>query len=446
MGISVFDNELYKYNYSADDMNKIFDEKNLLQKWLDVEAALAAAEAKAGLIPDDVAAIIREKAKVENIDMEIIKQQAIITGHPFMPLLRAFTPICGSAGEYVHLGTTTQDMMDTAEILQIREGYELILKQLKELYEELLKKAEEKKKTIIMGRTNGQHALPITVGFKFAVWASETKRHLQRLESCKDRLFIGQFSGAVGSLASLGKDAVQVRKFFFEELNLNSPDITWNTSRDNVVEIASILGIMASTLSKIGNEVYALQKQEFSEFEEFTGHGAVGSSTMPHKKNPFISMQIVSLGRLIKTAVAEAFETLENEHERDPRSLSVEWDYVPRVFCFASAALEKSINLVSNLVIKEKNINRNINILQGLVFSEKIMMKLSSTIGRQTAHDLMHELALEALENDISLKDMIVGNKEIMEHFTKEEVEESLKPENYLGLSEYFVDEVLAKR
>lgn len=443
MGISVFDNVLYRINYSTEEMRQIFDEKNLLRKWLDVEVALAKAEAKHGLIPEKAAREIEKAAVVANLDKDILVEAAETTGHPFMPLLRAFVPLCGKSGGYVHLGATTQDIMDSAQMLQVKEAHSLILKKTNELYNILIKRTEETRHMIIMGRTNGQHALPITVGFKLAVLSAEMKRHIERLEEVEDRLFVGQFSGAVGSLASLSEKGLQVRESFFEELGLNSPPITWNTSRDNLVEEASILGILASTLSKIGNEIYLLQKQEFSEYEEYTGSGAIGSSTMPHKKNPFDSMRIVSLYRLSRQEVFSAFETLDHEHERDPRALSVEWDYVHRIFIFVDKALSLSIKVMEGLIFKLENMKKNINILKGLVFSESIMMKLSSVFGRQKAHDLLHSIAIEALDKDRSLKEMLMEREDIMKHLTEAEIDESLKPENYLGYVDDFIQKVL---
>jgi len=445
LATSVLDNMLYKKGFTSETMGNIFSEKNSIQKLLDVEAVLARAQAKIGMIPVEAAEIITEKAKYEIIDLAELERQYAVTSHPFIPLLKAFTKNCGNAGQYVHWGATTQDIMDTAMILQVKEAYNEIFEKLLELNRSLVKMSKQHRDLIMMGRTNGQHALPITLGFKFAVWTAETQRHILRITECKDRLFVGQFSGAVGTLASIGKQGINVRQLMFQELGLQEPVITWNTSRDNLVEFASVVGIMASTMGKIGNEVYTLQKQEFSELEDHIAAGSVGSSTMPHKRNPFEALQIVSLSRLLRTVVFEAYETLENEHERDPRSLSLEYDYIGRMCCMAAAALDKTIRLVDNLVVNEKSFERNMSLLQGLVYSEAVMMKLGEEIGRENAHELVHKLAMQATEKSVPFKDVLLSSEVISGRFTEDEIDELLKPENYLGLAQQFVDNVLSK-
>lgn len=445
MASNVIDSLFYKDKYSTKYMREIFSDENLIRKLLDVEAALSRSQAKIGIIPGEAAEIITEKAKYELIDLEELNRQIASTSHPFIPLLKVFTSLCGEAGQYVHWGATTQDIMDTAVILQVKEAYEDLYNHLLDLNKLLMRNSEQYKELIMMGRTNGQHALPITLGFKFAVWTAETQRHIQRMAECKKRLFVGQFSGAVGTLASISEQAFELRQLLFKELDLQEPVITWNTSRDNLVEFASVIGIMASTMGKIGNEVYALQKQELSELEDHIAASTVGSSTMPHKRNPFVAMEVASLSRLLRTVVFEAFETLENEHERDPRSLSLEYDYIGRLCCMASAILDKSIKLVDNMTVNKANIMKNINLLHGVVFSESVMMRLGEHIGRAQAHELVHELAMQALEEGIPFKNVLLSQEVITSKFTEKEIDAFLTPENYLGLATQFIDNVLAE-
>lgn len=445
MASNVIDSILYRDDFSTEVMRNIFSDENRLQKWMDTEVALAKVQADLNIIPREAYLEIEKKGDFSLIDANEFRQELVKMGHPLMPLLKLYKKICdNNAGQYVHWGATTQDILDTGMILQIKEAYTEILNKLETLNLVLCQQAKEHKTLIMMGRTNGQQALPITLGFKFAVWASEIQRSIERLKNCKERLLVGQFSGAVGTLASLGDDGLIVQKKLLDELGLNTPDITWNTSRDNLAEFASILAIATSTIGKIGNEVYSLQKTEIRELEEYFDANKVGSSTMPHKRNPFVSMQLETLAKVARSTVSLAYETLPNEHERDARTLSSEWDYISRMCCVTDCALEKGIHLVKNVIVYRENIAKNIDKLKGLVFSEAIMMKLGKIFGRQEAHDILHELSMEAMEKDIPMKDMLLSNESISKNISEEEIDFVLNPENYIGFAVSFVDKVIS--
>ena len=444
MSTGVIDSFLFKDQFSTERMRQIFSDENMVQKWLDTESALAQAQAKLGVIPAEKAAEISRKAKVEFIDFAEMKRQLDKTGHPIVPLLRVLKDVCeDDAGEYVHWGATTQDIMDTGMILQLREAYTEIIVKNKNLVKVLSDKAEKYKNLVIAGRTHGQHALPITLGFKFAVWAAEVARNNERLEECKKRLLVGQFSGAVGTLASLGTVGLKVQELMFEELNLKSPLITWHTSRDNIAEFISVLGIVTATAGKIANEVVALQTTELSELEEPFLLGKVGSSTMPHKRNPMISENVIALSKVTRSLVPLAIEAMMAEHERDMRGWQTEWDFIGRTCCYTDAALKWILYVMQDIIVRPDHIERNLYSLKGLMLSEAIMMELAKKIGRQKAHEIIYLACMDAFENDISLEDYLGRIDVVAQNFTFDEIKNILNPHNYTGLSQQFIERVI---
>lgn len=443
MGSHVIDSVLFKDQFGTEKLRKIFSDENLVQKWLDVEAALAKAEGQLGIIPKKAADEICSKARVELMDFVEMKKQIDKTGHPIVPLIRVFESVCeGNAGEYIHWGATTQDIMDTAVILQIKEAYEEININLEQLYENLKQTAVKYKDLIMTGRTHGQHALPITLGFKVAVWVAEVKRNIQRLEECKKRVFIGQFSGAVGTLASLGEKGLEVQKIMLEELGLAVPEITWHTSRDGLAEFISILGIISATAAKIANEVINLMKTEFSELEEPFVMGKVGSSTMPHKRNPMLSENVVSLSRIIRYNVPLAIEAMVGEHERDMRGWQSEWEFIGETCIMTDAVLKICSYIIKDLIVRPDNIEKNMYKLKGLMLSEAVMLKLAEKVGRQEAHEIVYQTCMQAFENGIPLKDALLKNEMVTKNFDVNEIDSVLDPKNYTGLAGIFVDRV----
>jgi len=444
MGQSVFDNFLVCDNFASKKMSEIFSEKNTIQEWLTVEAALAKAQADLGIIPAEAAEHIAATADVDRLDLTELQTRSRDTGHPFLPALRVFTELCGQYGGYVHWGATTQDILDTALILQLARSRREISHSLSALVCLLEEKAWQYRNTIMMGRTNGQQALPITLGFKYAVWLAELKRHGDRLTELEPRLLTGQFSGAVGTLASLGKDGIAVAKKLCEHLGLQAPAITWNTSRDTLAEYTSVLGLITSTLGKMGNEVYALQKQEFGELEENAFTNQVGSSTMPHKKNPFLAMQIVTLGRMAGPIVAQAYGSLEMEHERDPRAMSLEQDYLVRISHVCHTGLEKAYDLIKTLLVHEDRMTKNLELLKGAVLSESVMMRLGESLGRNEAHHKVNTLVRRAIAEDRPLLDFLLEDEQVTALISPQELRQLLNPANYLGSAGYFVDQSVA--
>lgn len=441
MSASVIESSLFKDIFGTDEMRKIWDDLNTVQKWLDVEAALARAQAKLGIIPAAYANEISKKARVELIDMDELKRGIDKTTHPLMPLVRVFRTVCaGDAGEFIHWGATTQDIMDTGLVLQIKESLELVEPCLSAVNKTLKHMASEHKDTVMAGRTHGQHALPITFGYKVAVWQKEIARHLTRLEQVKKRVLIGQFGGAVGTLASMGSGGLEVQELMFRELGLEVPDIAWHASRDSLAELVCVLGMISATLGKIANEVVTLQKTEYGELEEPFEMGMVGSSTMPHKRNPMTSESVVAISKMVRYNVPLAIEAMVGEFERDMRTWQTEWKFVGESFILLSGAIRSINRVLQHLYVNVGQMRSNVYMTKGLILSEAIMLKLGEKIGRQKAHDLVYKICMKAYEEDMPLQDALMQEPSILGELTPQEIEVIMDPVSYTGLSSYFAE------
>lgn len=441
--------ELYKTSdmldiyFTTPEMKRIFSDANRVQKQMDCEAALAVTEAELGIIPNEAALEIAKKSRVELIDFPKLKNDFIKTGHPFVPLIHAYKDICdGDAGEYVHWGATTQDILDTATTLQLKEGYDILMKRFDKLYDVVAEQSYLYKDTVMAGRTNGQQAIPVTLGYKMAVWGFEIAENIERLNECKKRVFKGLFAGAVGTLAALGNNGLKIQSGMLQRLGLTVPPIAWSTSRNHYAELVNNFTIMAATLAKIGTEVYVLQKSEIAELEECQGSGTVGSSTMPHKRNPFRSMELAANAKLARGCAETMMNCLELEHERDPRSVSCEFVLFSQVFSLLHASVERAILLLQNLVVHKERMKRNLNVLHGLIFSEALMMELGKKIGRQTAHDILHELSMQAYTTETHLGELLKKDRRVNGWLSSEQIDAIMRPENYIGLAPFFAEQL----
>jgi 3-carboxy-cis,cis-muconate cycloisomerase len=433
-------NDMY---FTTKEMKRIFSDANKIQKQMDCEAVLAEVEAALGMIPPEAAAEIVKKSRVEYIDFEALRADFNRTGHPFVPLVHAYKKICeGNAGEYVHWGATTQDILDTAGALQIKEAYELLMQRFEELYKILAEQAYRYKDLVMVGRTNGQHAMPITLGYKISVWGFELRDNIDRLHEAEKRVFKGEFAGAVGTLASLGEQGLRVQAGFLKRLGLGIPAVAWSSSRNHYAELVSDLAIMAATFGKIGTEVYALQKSEIDELEEQQGEGAIGSSTMPHKRNPFRSMELSTNARIARGCAETMLGALETEHERDPRSASVENVVFEQIFSLLHASVERAISLMKNLVVHPEHMQRNIAALHGLIFSEAVMMELGKKLGRQSAHEIVHKLSMKAFETETPLAALLKADARVTAVLSAEAIDTIMQPEKYIGQAAFFAEQL----
>lgn len=446
MPIHVMDSRIYHSAWSTAEMRAIFDEEARLQAWLDIIVALAQAQTEVGLIPPEAAEEIARVARVEALDLDAVRRGYEETGHSTLGLIRVLQDACrGDAGEYVYYGATVQDVTDTWTALALCRVWDIVFRDLREIEGTLLDLAEEHRDTLMVGRTHGQAGLPITFGFKVAVWVREVRRHLERLKALRPRLSVGQLAGGVGSLSSFGDLGFDVQERFCRRLGLDPPEITWNTARDTVAECLTLLTLVAATMDKIGHEVYNLQRTEIGEVREGTPSGVVGSITMPHKRNPEIAEHLGTLSRLVRHQTAAVTESLVHEHERDGRSWKVEWAVIPTACVIAGASLHLAKEMVAALEVDRDAMRRNLEATQGYVLSEAVMLALAKKVGKQTAHTIVYETAMAAFDAGRPLKPALLEEPRVHEHLSAEEIEALLEYREQVGLCGESVDRVVAR-
>jgi len=444
MSTYVADSALFRDQFGTPEMRAVFDDRMTVQKWLDVEVALARAEAELGLIPLEAAEVIAQAGDAADYDLDAMKAEMDRTSHPIVPLVRAMEEKCpGEAGGYIHWGATTQDIMDTGQILQIKDAWAQIAEDLDTLDKNLAVLARTHRVTPMAGRTHGQQAQPVTFGYKVAVWLDEVRRHRTRMDQAAERLFVGQFSGAVGTLAAIGKPGLAVQERMMEILGLRVPTVCWHVARDGMAEAAFVMAALAGTMGKIAHETFLMSKTELAEVEEPFPPGKVGSSTMPHKRNPAICESVVALARAARYCVAPALENIVAENERDKIGLQAEREYVSRLHGHAHAAVKKMVVLTGGLTVKTGNMRRNLDVTGGLMLSEAVMMALAPVLGRQQAHHVVYEAAQQAAVDGRTMKEALKDVPEVSDKLSEAELDAILDPAAYTGLSAEFVDRVL---
>ncbi|MCS7115637.1 MAG: adenylosuccinate lyase [Nitrososphaerota archaeon] len=422
--------------YGTLEMRRIFEEENRLQKMLDVEAALAWAHAEVGNIPREDAERIMAAASLKHVKLSRVKEIEKEIKHDVMALVRALAEASGPSGAYVHMGATSYDIVDTANALQLKEALELIEKRLNVLEEILMEKALRYKETLMMGRTHGQHALPTTLGFKFAVWMREISRHIERLRQCKERVCTGKMSGAVGTQAGLGENAMHIQELVMEKLKLKPADIsTQIVQRDRHAELICLLALIASSLENFATEIRELQRPEIGELAEpFEAEKQVGSSTMPHKRNPETCERICGLARIVRSLVVPALENVVTWHERDLTQSSAERFIFPEACILVDYMLFLTGNILAGLHVDEERMLKNVEITQGRAMSEAVMLALTRKgVSRQEAHELLRKLAIKSESEKRPFKQVLLEDSLIRRHLSEREVDEALNPRNYLG-------------
>jgi len=432
-----------EFRYFYPEMRQIFTEEAKLQKWLDVEAALAWAHAQLGTIPLEAAEEIGRKAKVGLVRLERVKEIEAEIHHDLLAMVYALEKVCdGDAGKYIHLGATSYDTEDTALAFQLREALAIIEGDLLRLLKVLLDQAEAHRETVCIGRTHGQHALPMTYGMKFALWASEVARHLDRLEETRRRVLVGKMSGAIGTMASFGDKGFEVQRLTMERLGLEPVMISNQiVQRDRHAEMQCNLALIAGTLDKIGREIRNLQRTEIAEVSEPVRSP---SSTMPHKRNPNRTERICGLSRVIRGSVVSSLETIALEHERDISNSSLERVNIPEGFILTDYILKQMTSILEGLVFDYENIRRNLDFTLGLCLTERVMLELvKKGIGRQRAHEMLRRLAMECWDERRSLREVMLEDDEVGKMVTKADLDDWLKPENYIGTAVEQVDRVV---
>ncbi len=430
------------------EMLHIFEEESFVQKMLDVEAALAWAHGQVGNIPREDAEKIVNLASTKHVKLSRVKEIEKEIKHDVMSLVKAFAEVCGSSGAYIHLGVTSYDIVDTARALQLKEALKVIKSRMDELEFILLKAADHYKNTIMMGRTHGQHALPITFGLKLSVWMREVSRHIERLNECEKRLVVGKMSGAVGTQAGLGSKATEIQDLVMKKLNIRAAEVsTQIIQRDRHAELVCLLALMASSLDKFASEVRELQRTEIGEvFEPFEKKKQVGSSTMPHKRNPELCERVCGLAKVMRGLVVPALENVPTWQERDLTQSSSERYVLPEACILVDYMLFLMVNVLSDLEVDEERMKKNLGLTDGRVMSEAVMIALvGKGMNRQEAHELVRQLAIKSEGEKTPFKAVLLKDKVVSHFLNKKEIDAALDPENYLGTAVKQVELVVEK-
>ncbi len=414
--------------YSREEMNKIFSEKNKYQKWLDVELAVVKARMKLGEVPRKAYEKIKAKA---SFDVKRIKEIEAVTRHDMLAFIENVNENIGEHSKFVHEGITSNDIKDTGLALQLAEALDLIKEDLLKLKDKIKQKAILHKHTVMMGRTHGIHAEPITFGLKLAVWYQEINRHLDRIKQLDDIIRVGQISGAVGTYATINPE---VEEIVMEELNLKASLFTNQIlQRDRHADLMSRLSLIAASLEKFSTEIRNLQRTDILEVEENFSKGQKGSSAMPHKKNPIVSERISGLARVIRGNMIPAFENINLWHERDLTHSSVERIILPDSFILLDYMLFKFTDLLDNLKVNQDIMKENINKTNGLVFSQKVMLSLiEKGLSREKAYELVQKNAMKSWDDNKSFKKMIENDGQVMTYLNKEELKEIFNYNNFI--------------
>ncbi|MBE0523931.1 MAG: adenylosuccinate lyase [Methanosarcinales archaeon] len=434
-----------EYRYGTPEMKYVWSEESKLNKLLQVEAALAKAEADVGMIPIKAAKKIAES--INSVKLGRVNEIEDEINHDMMAVVLALSEQCGDAEKWVHFGATSNDILDTQVALQIRDSIKLLRQKAISVRDALVNKAEEHKNTVCVGRTHGQIGVPTTYGLRFAVWASEMDRHLIRLDELEPRAAVGQMTGAVGTQAAFGQDGIEIQRRVMEYLDLGSVEVsTQIIQRDRHAEFVMWMANTATTLDKICVELRSLQRSEIAEVEESFGKKQVGSSTMPHKRNPIKSEQVCGLARIIRGMVEP--ELLNNTlwDERDLTNSSSERIIFPETCVLTDHILKLTEGIVTNLRFYPENIKRNLNLLNGLNMGEAVMIELAKRgVGRQEAHEIVRVCAMEAHETGRHMKDVLMSKVEVTQYISPEEIEEIMDPEKYIGTAVEQVEAVVER-
>ena len=446
MPSTVLDSDIFKDIFGTPEMRAVFSDDNLLQCYVAAEVALAVAQGRTGVIPREAAEAIARLAPAVVLDRALLKQDAENIGYPIAGLVRQLSGKLGDAGRYLHWGATTQDIADTASVLQIRAGLAIVERDLAAVPAALVRLAEQHRDTPMAGRTHLQQALPITFGYKCAVWLSMLDRHLMRLAELKPRVLVAQLGGAAGTLASLGDKGLEVRCEYARELGLADPPITWHVARDTVAETVQFLGLVTGSLGKIGFDVMLLMATEIGEvFEPFASHRGA-SSTMPQKRNPISSEILVANAKAVRQHAGLMLDAMVQDLERATGPWHAEWLALGESFMLAAGSMAQAKFMLEGLVVDAARMRRNLDMTQGLIVAEAVMMGLAAHLGRQQAHDVVYAACRTALTQGGSLFDVLAANAAVTAALPAERLRALCDPANYLGVAAAMVDAIVRQR
>ncbi|MBU6284852.1 MAG: adenylosuccinate lyase family protein [Betaproteobacteria bacterium] len=441
---TVLDSMLFKDSFGTPAMRAVFSDQRAMQHCMDVEVALASAQAKCGVIPYEAAQAIAARCKLDTLDWERMKLETEVVGYPILPLVHQLVAMCGDAGRYVHWGATTQDIMDSALVLQLREAIQLLEHDLHRVRRALQRLASEHRDTLMAGRTHLQQALPVTFGLKVSIWLGMLDRHQQRLRELKPRLFVGQFAGAAGTLASLGNKGLMVQEALMLELGLAVPITPWHVARDNLAEVVNWLGLLTGSLGKIAMDVILMASTEVAELAEPFVKGRGASSTMPQKRNPISSELMLASAKAVRQHAGLMLDAMVQDLERATGPWHAEWIAIPQSFMLSAGALHQAVFMLEGLEVDAKRMRQNLDLTQGLIVAEAVMMGLAPYLGRQQAHDLVYEACRACQTQGGMLFDHLYAQAIIRETLSEAQCLALTDPGQYLGCTAEMVDCALA--
>ena len=443
---TVLDSTLFRNAFGTPRMREVFSDYALVGRYAEVEIALAKAEARCGVIPADAAEAIAARTDVAALDFDLLRRETDNVGYPILPLVHQIAGQCGEAGRYVHWGATTQDIMDSAVVLQVREGLQLLEDDVAALRRILADLSRRHRETPMAGRTHLQQALPVTFGYKTSIWLAMFDRHAERLEQLKPRVLVGQFAGAAGTLASLGDKGFEVQKALCDELGLGVPVSTWHVARDALAEVVNFLALVTGSLGKIALDIMIMASTEFAEVYEPFVKGRGASSTMPQKRNPISSELMLAAAKAVRQHAGLMLDAAIQDFERATGPWHAEWIAIPESFVLTAGALHQAKFALGALIVDEAQMAKNLDISRGLIVAEAVMMGLAPQLGRQEAHDVVYDACRRANEQRISLAEALSSDPTISSRIDHATIERLTSPVNYLGLAPQMVDRVLTSK
>ena len=437
---TVVDSILFRDAFGTAQMRGQFSDMALIQRYIDVEVALAKAEARVGVIPPDAAAVIARESRIERIDLDRMREETDIVGYPILPLVHQLVEMCGEAGGYLHWGATTQDIMDSAVALQVRDALDVVERDIAELRKILAALAVAHRDTPMAGRTHLQQALPVTFGYKVAIWLAMFDRHQQRLRELRPRVAVVGFAGA-----SLGDQGFAVQEALAEELGLGVPATTWHVARDGFAEAVNFLALVTGSLGKIALDIMIMASTEFAEVYEPFVKGRGASSTMPQKRNPISSELMLAAAKAVRQHAGLMVDAMIQDFERATGPWHAEWIAIPESFIFTAGALHQAKFALGGLIVDADRMKHNLGISKGLIVAEAVMMGMAPRIGRQQAHDIVYDACRAANEQHCSLADALAAMPAVTAHFDREALDSLTDPINYLGLAPRMVDRAIER-
>jgi len=445
MTATIIDSGIFGNIFSTDAMRAVWSDENRIRHYLAFEAALAKVQGRLGIIPQEAADEIISVCDISKIDMAKLRAQTERIGYPVLGVVSQINALCrDKLGEYCHWGATTQDITDTASVMQIREALDLVDADLIAISAAMANLARRHRDTPMIGRSNLQQAVPVTFGYKMAGLLSAIERHRERLAQLRPRVLMGEFAGAAGTLASIDHGAMETQAALMQELGLAQPVIAWHTIRDTIAETGAFLGLVGGTLGKLSMDVKLMMQTEVGEVYEPYAHGRGSSSTMPQKRNPISSCYIHAAISVVRQHAAALMDAMVADHERSTGPWEIEWIVLPEAFCLLAGALKQARFVLEGLEVNEAKMRANLDMTNGLVVSEAVMMGLGRYIGREYAHDLVYDICREAVRQNRPLLDLLAANEEITRHVSQDQLGVWCDPANYLGQAGVMVDRVLA--